>query len=216
MASIPKDVREFMTKWSVTDTEIWPVPGGKSYAVKHSALERIAAEQGIVFGPPHIIESLGTDKVYSLWVDARMGDRIEWSTGEASPANNKNAYPLAMAEKRAKDRCVLKLLAAHGLVYSEDEADAFKQAYEAPGEPIPIKADPDVPKLSAHAIKRDKPDLWPTIVSMFRDAKSYDELKEVAAGEFVKRATADWPLGWIDALRDEFSTCATALREQAA
>jgi hypothetical protein len=36
------------------------------------------------------------------------------------------AYPFAMAEKRAKDRVILKLIALHGLVYSEEEADDFK------------------------------------------------------------------------------------------
>jgi len=44
------------------------------------------------------------------------------SYGEASPKNVKaSTYPYAMAEKRAYDRCVLKLLGLHGFVYSEDE-----------------------------------------------------------------------------------------------
>lgn len=43
--------------------------------------------------------------------------------GEASPKNNKNAYPYAMAEKRAVDRAILKLLGLHGFIYSEDEID---------------------------------------------------------------------------------------------
>lgn len=43
--------------------------------------------------------------------------------GEASPKNNKNSYPYAMAEKRAVDRAILKLLGMHGFVYSEDEMD---------------------------------------------------------------------------------------------
>jgi len=43
--------------------------------------------------------------------------------GEATPKNNTNAYPYAMAEKRAIDRAVLKLIGIHGFVYSEDEVD---------------------------------------------------------------------------------------------
>jgi len=43
--------------------------------------------------------------------------------GEASPKNNKNPYPWAMAEKRAVDRAILKLLGLHGFIYSEDEMD---------------------------------------------------------------------------------------------
>ena len=48
--------------------------------------------------------------------------------GEAAPMNNQNAYPLAMAEKRAMSRAVLKLAGfyEHG-VFSEDEADDFKR-----------------------------------------------------------------------------------------
>lgn len=41
------------------------------------------------------------------------------------------AYPFAMAEKRAKDRVILKLAGLHGL-YSEDEADEFKESTSAP------------------------------------------------------------------------------------
>jgi hypothetical protein len=51
-------------------------------------------------------------------------DRVKYqviSYGESSPKNTKNSYPYAMAEKRAYDRCVLKLLGLHGFVYSEDE-----------------------------------------------------------------------------------------------
>jgi hypothetical protein len=48
--------------------------------------------------------------------------------GEASPKNNKNSYPYAMAEKRAVDRAILKLLGMHGFVYSEDEMDLSSNA----------------------------------------------------------------------------------------
>jgi|LauGreDrversion4_2_1035121.scaffolds.fasta_scaffold31831_4 hypothetical protein len=42
--------------------------------------------------------------------------------GEASPKNNKNAYPVAMAEKRALSRAVLKVSDFYKLnVYGEDE-----------------------------------------------------------------------------------------------
>lgn len=48
--------------------------------------------------------------------------------GEASPKNYKSSpkqpyYPYAMAEKRAVDRAILKLIGLHGFIYSEDEMD---------------------------------------------------------------------------------------------
>ena len=58
----------------------------------------------------------------------RIGEKMEWSIGEAAPYNNKNSYPFAIAEKRAKDRVILKLVGLHGDVYAEDEADAFKES----------------------------------------------------------------------------------------
>ena len=48
--------------------------------------------------------------------------------GEASPSNTTNAYPVAMAEKRAMSRAVLKLTGFYSLqVFGEDEADEFKR-----------------------------------------------------------------------------------------
>jgi hypothetical protein len=44
-------------------------------------------------------------------------------TGEASPANCKIEYPTNMAEKRAKDRCVIELLSIEGDVYSDTEEE---------------------------------------------------------------------------------------------
>lgn len=124
---LPKEISDFMEKYSVRSDEVWPVPGGKAYAVKHKAIERIAIEKGITFERPAVIGCDLNEKSMVVCVFGKMGDREEWTFGEASPANSKNAYFAAMAEKRAKDRCVLKLLAAHGDLYSEDEAEDFKR-----------------------------------------------------------------------------------------
>ncbi len=43
--------------------------------------------------------------------------------GEVSKGNNRNPYPIAMAEKRALSRAILKLAGFGGIVYSEDEMD---------------------------------------------------------------------------------------------
>lgn len=60
-----------------------------------------------------------------------------YEVGEASTQNCKNAYPYAMAYKRLFDRVVLKIckLAFDG-IYSDSEADEFKERYEdEPGQP---------------------------------------------------------------------------------
>jgi hypothetical protein len=123
---LSKRVEAFKAAYGVEIDELWEVRPG-TWAVKHSALERIAVEKGITFELPQLAEKDSANKIVAMLVVANMGDRREWAMGEASPANNKNAYCYAMAEKRGKDRCILKLLNAHGTVYSEDEADDFKQ-----------------------------------------------------------------------------------------
>ncbi len=96
------------------------------WVVYHRVLEQIAAQAGITFDPPVIIEADGANGIATICVTGHLKEQTVWSIGEASPNNNKNAYCWAMAEKRAKDRVVLKLIGLHGDVYSEEEADDFK------------------------------------------------------------------------------------------
>lgn len=135
----PDAIRDFCAKNGVSRDEIWQVPGGKAWAVKHSALERIAFQNNIIFDLPQIVEADGANGVATLIVKGRLGDFEQWSVGEASPKNNKNAYCFSMAEKRAKDRVILKLLNIHGILYSEEEADDFKRQDKAPdNDDLPI------------------------------------------------------------------------------
>ena len=49
--------------------------------------------------------------------------------GESAPDNTRQKYPVAMAEKRALARCILKISGIYELgVFSEDESDDFKRA----------------------------------------------------------------------------------------
>lgn len=132
-------IKKFMADHGVGDKEIWPVPGGKSYAVYHHVLERIAYQNHITFDPPTIIEANSAEGIVSMLVTGRKGEFSEWSIGEAAPRNNKNSYVWAMAEKRAKDRVILKLLNMHGIIYSDAELDDSKPTRAAndtkPAEP---------------------------------------------------------------------------------
>ena len=60
---------------------------------------------------------------------AEEPDYVVETFGEVNPKNNRNAYPWAMAEKRALSRIVLKLsgLYSEG-VFGEDESDSFKRS----------------------------------------------------------------------------------------
>ncbi len=111
---------------------VWRVQG--TAVIYHKALERIAVQARIRFDAPVIVRAERDEAV--ILVTGHMpgpnGDRTEWSIGEALIGVNyrvsgkQAAYVFAMAEKRAKDRVILKLAGLHGLLYSEDEADEFK------------------------------------------------------------------------------------------
>ena len=58
-----------------------------------------------------------------------MGDQVIETFGECSPSNNQNSYGVAIAEKRAMSRAVLKLAGFYQhQVFGEDESDAFKRS----------------------------------------------------------------------------------------
>ncbi len=126
---------EVLKSFGFDRNAIWDCHG--TLVVYHRVLEQIAAKVPITFDPPMVLEANGAGKVAALCVTGSMpSGKREWSIGEASPANNKNAYPFAMAEKRAKDRVILKLIGLHGLAYSEEEADEFKAQTSAPPPPV--------------------------------------------------------------------------------
>jgi hypothetical protein len=92
----------------------------------HKFLEKVANKAGINFNLPTVLNcETGEVAVCVEGVD-KEGNKA-WSIGEASPKNCKNDYRWAMAEKRAKDRVILKLLGIAGDMYSEEEADEFKK-----------------------------------------------------------------------------------------
>ena len=135
MSRIPKGLSELLEKVGETpQSALWDCHG--TSVIKHKALEKVATLLQVVFNEPTIIESNARDKIAVVCVKGQRTivdkdnkeHKIEaWSFGEATPYNNKNSYPFAMAEKRAIDRVLLKLIGIHGYMYSEIEADDFKK-----------------------------------------------------------------------------------------
>ncbi len=125
--NIPQKVADVLKEIGETSqTATWDCHG--TLVILHKALEKVAAHKNIVFDAPVVVESHVEKKMVVMVVTGRLGDKVEWSFGEAAPYNLKNNYPFAMAEKRAKDRVILKLVGLHGDAYSEDEADDFKES----------------------------------------------------------------------------------------
>src|SRR3954466_1707407 len=136
---------------------IWRVQG--QAVIYHKALERIAAQAGITFGPPTILRGERDEAVVLLI--GSLGERTEGSIGEAlvqvnyKVSGRQAAYVYAMAEKRAKDRVILKLVGLHGLLSSEEEADAFKTgAVSAEGPEDAAQSEATLPEVEASAKPR--------------------------------------------------------------
>jgi hypothetical protein len=135
MPTLKPELKAILDKYGINprDTsQVWDCHG--TLVLYHKAYEVIAAKENIRFDPPMALEVNGLGKSVALCVVGHMGDRSEWSVGEAAPGNNKNSYPYAMAEKRAKDRVIAKLVGLAQYVYSEDEADEFKTGDRKPVE----------------------------------------------------------------------------------
>ena len=75
-----------------------------------------------------LLHNSGDNKCIIIKATAKSGDKIIQTFGESAPNNTSNAYPVAMAEKRAMSRAVLKLTGFYELGhFGEDEADDFKR-----------------------------------------------------------------------------------------
>ncbi len=130
MSGIPERLGKILREIGETpETACWQVRPGV-YAVKHKALERVADRLNIWFDEPEFAYA-SPDHVI-MRVTGHLDGESAWSVGEASQATSHNKYYAAMAEKRAKDRVILKLIGVSGDTYSEEEADDFKNSAPAP------------------------------------------------------------------------------------
>jgi hypothetical protein len=138
---------------------LWDCHG--TWVVYHRAIERIAARAGITFDPPTILRAERDEAV--ILVHGELKGRRDWDIGEClvgvnyRVSQNMAAYVWAMATKRARDRLVLKLIGLHGLLYSEDEDDAFgKRPAQVSDDARPNGAEPPAgPVKSSRQAKKD-------------------------------------------------------------
>ena len=113
------------------DKDFWDCHG--NWIIKHDACEKIADIENIRFKPP--TQNMDISPNIALLIEGAIfkegtneAVKQDWSFGEACARNTKMGYWWAMAEKRGKDRVILKLINAYekGL-YSETEADDWNK-----------------------------------------------------------------------------------------
>lgn len=120
--NVPKKVLELIEKVGLTEQQaMWNCHG--TWVMYHKACEKIAAHMKVKFDKPELVFCDVSKNQAVVLVTGHWNEVTEWSYGEATPQNNKNVYPFAMAEKRAKDRVILKLLGFHGDIYTDSEVD---------------------------------------------------------------------------------------------
>ncbi len=240
MGKPSKAVSDFMAKYKIDSDEIWEVHDS-TWVVKHKALERVAAEVGIVWDRPAMLECNSSDGVAAMCVFGRLGERMEWSIGEAltlrpdRPGGNykitgkQAGYVYAMAEKRAKDRVILKLLEAHGALYSEAEADEFEERRQNPHVTRPADIVPstdydehgevidNIPHSEPVGKKLRVSDQRPLFDQIQREAHSYADSKMFVAWMNDQRTierVADFKPDWQEIFRGLCKEHLTALRTQ--
>ena len=208
-------LKAIITDYGLDKSDVWQLPqNNKTWLIKHAALEVVAVKAGVKFSPPTVLEADSANGLCAIVVTGTFGDRTEWSIGEASPKNAKNAYPWAIAEKRAKDRVILKLIGIHGLVYSEDEmppAETVRQEQPAPNAGQSYEVD-DLEMNSTAAKKH-----WKTIADSLFACTTLKQLQ----GEWARHAPIVKILPedlqrelttWKNELKDKLSAQAEASR----
>ena len=197
-SDIPDKVVETLKEIGMTHQQAgWNCHG--TYVLLHKALEKVAVHKGIVFNEPTILETNSEKKIVSLLVTGKMGDKLEWSIGEAAPSNNKNSYPYAMAEKRAKDRVILKLVGLHGDVYAEDEADAFKEVMPSDITGGTMDNGSNDIKGSNIKVNNGVPEPYPTPVKeevKMQEEKDVEELTKTQVAKSKAQAQSKEPIGY--------------------
>ncbi|HZH09882.1 MAG TPA: trna delta -isopentenylpyrophosphate transferase [Microvirga sp.] len=203
MSTADKKIAEVLAKFDEPMAgNVWRVQG--TAVIYHKTLERIAAQAKIIFDEPKIIRAERDEAV--IQVSGRMGERVEWSIGEALVGVNyrvsgkQAAYVYAMAEKRAKDRVILKLIELHGFVYSEEEADEFKQSRpgyaELPAEVERTEVEKTKVEVTAGGNVEDE------LKQKIKKAKTINAVTDLMLHADTQKLLSNLPEGIRDDLRD--------------
>jgi hypothetical protein len=205
MNTTDKKIAEVLAKFGEPMAgNVWRVQG--TAVIYHKALERVAAQAKIQFDTPTIVRAERDEAV--ILVTGRMGERVEWSIGEALIGVNyrvsgkQAAYVYAMAEKRAKDRVILKLIELHGLVYSEEEADEFKNSRPVSGEQHVEVEKADKSDKTKVEVAASDTSVEADLKQKITKAKSINAVTDLMLHADTQKILNDLPEGVRDEIRD--------------
>lgn len=200
-----QEIRALFEKHKATlgERDVWHVQGQP--VIKHSALERLAVAINIQWVKVEVIRNERDEAVVLVY--GKRGDKeyVEFSFGEAVIGLNyrvsgkQAAYVWAMAEKRAKDRVIIKLADLHGAYSSEDTFELDEPAQIQKPSPVEIDNTSDRTLANALIATLDKAESQPDLARWFTDNRATieglpealrDEVRSSYAGRLhtLKRA----------------------------
>ncbi|MCP3683756.1 MAG: hypothetical protein GY861_13815 [bacterium] len=166
------DIKEVAGKYGLEKTDFWEFKrSGKSmWIITHDACEKIAAKENI--------EEVDIKVLSSEWDFCRMlitmkkGTKTTITIGEAllntdekvkdgkygpiTRGNCESQYLGCIAEKRGKDRAILKLINAYQYgVYSDTEEEDFKRPKKGEKSPARIDLEKEAIAACGDSLKRD-------------------------------------------------------------
>jgi hypothetical protein len=160
---------------------VWQVEG--QTFIHHRTLERIAGKAKIAFDPPTVLRAERDEAV--LLVVGRMDECVEWSIGEALVGVNYHApgsepaYVYAMAEKRGKDRVILKLIELPDVVSSEEPHTA-ESPPSSPNENTPAVLSLEPGLVGELKRTLDGAETVEAVIALMRSADTQQSLAEIA------------------------------------
>lgn len=116
------------TKYGLTGEDVFVAPGQGWKIITRSGIDKVQAKAEIDISYDMVVVDV-PNQTYVIKATGTMGERRIETFGETAPENTRQKYRIAMAEKRAMSRVVLKLTGFYELgVMGEDEADDFNKA----------------------------------------------------------------------------------------
>jgi|3_EtaG_2_1085321.scaffolds.fasta_scaffold84918_1 hypothetical protein len=211
-----KALAELKKEYGLLEEDFWRLPQNKKVQViSHDGCKKIASQENIEFFDINWInmgERVGKyEFVYSLELYAKKAEsdiRVH-ATGEANSENCKIAYPVAIAEKRAKDRAILLLVGFSELgIHSDVEGEIAESEKEfdnpEDGTQVKGKSDDDsgnessITKLRSELKKKRESLKW-----------SSQKIMELASDEFK---VSNWKNLTTDHLKWLITQCDIALK----
>ena len=182
MTNTSKQIATILDRYGEPATgNVWQVEG--ETFIHHKTLERIAGKAKITFDPPTVLRA-GRDEAVLL-VIGRMDECVEWSIGEALVGVNYDlpgaepAYVYAMAEKRGKDRVILKLIELSDVVSSE-EPHAVENPPSSPNENTPAVLSLEPGLVGELKRTLDGAETIEAVIALMRSAETQQSLAEIA------------------------------------